>query len=431
MPRERSIDVLIVGGGPAGSTAGALVAAAGIEAVIVESEVFPRFHVGESLLPNSLPFFDELGVHDRIRALPHTRRKDGASFVTHDGSKHVVYWFDEAMAPAVPHAYQVRRDEFDAMLLAHAGERGAEVLQGWKVTTPHWEGNRFVGVTARDPNGNEWLLRCRAFLDASGQSSFLAGRMGWRFAYQNHRKAAAVSHFRGAWLPPGREAGNITIAIAPGGWFWLIPFADDTVSVGVVADISAWRGHPNPESLFRAMVDRTPEVARRLAGAEPTLPFSAIQNFSYRVMHMAGDGYCLIGDAAGFLDPIFSTGVYLGMTTAASAARDVIDALTRHGRLEGSDFGPTVSLARDLQRLFFSLIRAYYDPNFLAFFFSPSSRFKMRAAIVSILAADVVGHARWRKTLRFRTLVGLSRLQAVAGRRGLQLVEPLTTTPAG
>ncbi len=431
MAKERSVDVLILGGGPAGSTAGALLAGSGLGAVIVEGERFPRFHVGESLLPHTLPLLDTLGVHDAVRALPHTRRKDGASFVTHDGGRHVAYWFDEAFAPAIPHAYQVRRDEFDAALLANARARGAEVLEGWRATAPVWDGKRLVGLSVKDPAGAEWTLRCRAFVDASGQSSFLAGRMGWRFPYPMHRKVAAVSHFAGVWLPPGREAGNITIALTDGGWFWLIPFADDTVSVGAVLDVARWRAAGNtPDALFEAAVAATPEVARRLAGARRLIPFSAIQNFSYRVMQIGGDGYTLVGDAAGFLDPVFSTGVFLATTTAASAARDITEALARHGRVDTADLGPTIALTRGLHRLFFSFIRSYYDRHFLAFFFSPTEAFRFPAAIVSLLAADVVRPGRWRRTARFRTLQGLARLQQLGVRLGRPLVEPLAAGPA-
>jgi flavin-dependent dehydrogenase len=431
MARERAVDVLILGGGPAGSTAGAMLAAAGIETVIVEGERFPRFHFGESLLPHNLPLFDRLGVHDAVRSLPHTRRKDGASFVTHDGSKHVVYWFDEALPPVVPHAYQVRRDELDKALLDNARAAGAEVLEGWRATAPQWDGRRLTGLVVRDPEGTEHLLRSRVFLDASGQSSFLASRMGWRFPYQRHRKVAAVSHFRGVWLPEGREAGNITIALTDGGWFWLIPFADDTVSVGAVLDVHKWRAHIGPESLFAAAVEATPEVARRLAAAERLIPFGAIQNFSYRVMTIGGDGFCMVGDAAGFLDPIFSTGVFIGTTTGASAAQDVIEALARRSRVEASDFGPTIALTRTLHRIFFSLIRAYYDPHFLAFFFNPSNRLQLQAAVVSLLAADVVRPGTWRRTSRYRVLLGLARLQRWGSRWGRHLVPPLDVAPAG
>ncbi len=422
---------MILGGGPAGSTAGALLAGAGLETVIVEGERFPRFHVGESLLPHTLPLLDQLGVHDAVRSLPHTRRKDGASFVTHDGARHVVYWFDEAFPPAIPHAYQVRRDEFDHALLDNACRRGAELLAGWRAIAPRWDGHRLDGLVLRDPEGRQVVMRSRAFLDASGQSSFMAGRMGWRFPYQRHRKVAAVSHFAGAWLPPGREAGNITIALTAGGWFWLIPFADDTVSVGVVLDLDTWRAYGgDSEAVFAAAVTATPEVARRLAGARRLIPFAAIQNFSYRVMHVGGDGFCLVGDAAGFLDPVFSTGVFIGTTTGASAARDVIEALGRRGRVEGNDFGPTIALTHTLHRIFFSFIRAYYDPHFLAFFFNPSNALRLQAAVVSILAADVLRPGTWRRTARYRLLLGLARLQRLGSRWGRTLVPPLAATPA-
>ncbi|MDD5562201.1 MAG: tryptophan 7-halogenase [Thermoanaerobaculaceae bacterium] len=431
MGQERSADALILGGGPAGSTAAALLAGAGVETLIVEGDPFPRFHVGESLLPHTLPLLDRLGVHQTVRDLPHTQRKDGASFVTHDGSKHVAYWFEDGFPPAIPHAYQVRRDEFDDALLANARRCGARVLGGWRATAPRWDGKRLVGLTVRDPDGREQFIRSRVLLDASGQSSFLASRMGWRFPYPMHRKAAAVSHFRGVWLPPGREAGNITIALTDQGWFWLIPFADGTVSVGAVLDVERWRALGSaPEDVFAAAVEATPEVARRLAGAAPLLPFAAIQNFSYRVMQVGGDGYCLVGDAAGFLDPVFSTGVFLATTTAAAAAQDVIEALARHGRVDAADLAPTTALTRSLQRLFFSFIRAYYDPHFLAFFFSPSGALEIPAAIVSLLAADVLRPGRWRRTSRYRALLALARAQRWSVRLGRPLVEPLAAGPA-
>jgi flavin-dependent dehydrogenase len=326
--------------------------------------------------------------------------------VSHDGSRHVVYWFEDAFAPVIPHAYQVRRDEFDAALLANARAKGADVLEGWHAGAPRWEGKRLVGLVVREPGGGERVIRCRAFL------------------------VAAVSHFKGVWLPPEREAGNITIVLADGGWFWLIPFADDTVSVGAVLDVEKWRASGGtPESLFSAAVQATPEVARRLEHAERLIPFSAVQNFSYRVMQIGGDGYCLIGDAAGFLDPIFSTGVFISTTTAASAAQDIIESLMRHGRVDASDLGPTISLTRSLHRLFFSFIRAYYDRHFLAFFFSPTDASRLTAAIVSLLAADVVRPGRWKKTIRFRALQGLARVQQVGARLGRPIVEPLAAGP--
>jgi len=428
--RALAPDVLILGGGPAGSTAGTLLAEAGFAVTILERERFPRFHVGESLLPHSLPLFDRLGVHQRVRQLPHTRYKPGASFVSADGAKAVEYRFAEALPPAIPHAYQVRRDEFDQMLLERAKEAGAEVLEGWEAVAPQWEGKRLSGLLVRDPGGQEHLVRFRAFLDASGQKAFLASRMGWRFPYPKHRKVAAVSHFRGVWLPPGEASGNITIALTQGGWFWLIPFGDDTVSVGAVLDVAFWKTQgKDPEEVFRQAVAGTPEVARRLAEARPLLPFSAVQNFSYRVTKMAGDGFCLVGDAAGFLDPIFSTGVFIATTTAASAAEDVADALHRHGRVEAADFAPTVTLTRMLQRTFFSFIRSYYDPDFLAFFFHPRPFLQLPAAVTSLLAADLLRPGRRLRVARFRVLQALALAQKLGRRWNVSLVPPLDATP--
>ena len=351
--------------------------------------------------------------------------------MTPDGSRKVVYWFDQAMAPAVPYAYQVRRDAFDGVLLDRARDCGAEIWHGWRATAPLWNGDRLAGLTVRGEAGDERTLRARVVIDASGQSAFLANRMGWRFPYPRHRKVASFAHFAGVWRPDGREAGNITIALCEGGWFWLIPFADGTTSVGAVLDPAvSKRIGGNASVLLDGAVAATPEVCSRLANAKRLAPATAIQNFSYRVKHRAGDGYCMVGDAGGFLDPIFSTGVFLATTTAESAAQDVIEAFDRHHRADGNDFAPTVALTRDLHRLFFAFIRAYHDPNFLPFFFAPRDLLGIPAAVVSLLAADILTPGRWRKTIRFRYLLTLAKLQGLVSHWGGSLVEPLPVDPS-
>jgi flavin-dependent dehydrogenase len=424
----KQLDVVILGGGPAGSTAAALLAEAGIATTLIEGEPEPRFHVGESLLPHTVPLLDRLGVHDSVKALPHTLRKDGATFVTADGTTQCHYWFDQAMAPAIPHAYQVRRDEFDWHLLQNAKSKGSDVLLGWKVDEPIWEGDRLAGVEARDPQGNRWTLRSRLFLDASGQLGFLSRKMRTRVPYPGHQKVAAVTHFTGAYRGPGREAGNIVVALTDGGWFWMIPFKTGTTSVGAVCDIAKWReSAAGPEALFNEALGRTPEVARRLEGATRVLPFDAVKNFSFRVTKLAGPGYCLIGDAAGFLDPIFSTGVFISTMTAAQAAEDVIAALRKGASPIGaSHMRRTTLRAQSLQKLFFSLIHSYYDPHFLALFMHPSDRvLRLQAAVTSLLSADVLGPRAWDKRWRFRCLQVLGSLQ----RAGLGLTPPLYVTP--
>lgn len=430
MTIPKSADVLILGGGPAGSTAGMVLAGAGIETLLLEGEPFPRFHVGESLLPHSLPLFDRLGVHERVKTLPHTIRKEGATFSTHDGSRQMDYWFDEGFAPAIPNAYQVRRDEFDGMLLDVARERGTDVRTPWKAVRPEWDGDRLAGMWVRSSEGEEGLVRAKCVIDATGQHAFLATRMGWKTVYDDHRKMAVVGHFDGVVQNPGRAAGNITIVVTDSGWFWLIPFRTGTTSVGAVFDVGRYRHvEGGLDALFDAVVRETPEAVRRLAPARRTIPAQAVQNFSFHVRRIHGDGFVLVGDAAGFLDPIFSTGVFIGTTTAVTAADLVVAALRKRGRVDAADLAPAAARTRDLQTLFFSFIKSYYDPDFLAFFFDPHSGLRIPQAIVSLLAANVLRGDRWRWTTRFRMLQGLARVQKVARRFGRELVPPLTRAP--
>jgi flavin-dependent dehydrogenase len=430
MTTGHEVDVLVLGGGPAGSTAAMLLAEAGVNVHVIEADRHPRFHVGESLLPHVTPLFEKLRVHEGVRALPHTLFKEGASFSSHDGALRSVFWFDQAVAPVESTAYQVRRDEFDALLLRTAAERGARVSEGWHALRPEWEGRRLVGAHVRTDDGREELIRARVVLDATGQAAFLATRMGWRSHYPQHRKVAVVGHFEGVALPKGRESGNVVIVVTESGWFWVIPFRDGTASVGLVMDADHGldvRG--DPDELFARGVAASPEAARLLAGARRLFPAQAVQNFSFRVNRIAGDGFALIGDAAGFLDPIFSTGIFLGMVTAIRACGDIERAFGRRGQVVERDFRGTVALTRDLQRLFFSLIRSYYDPHFLALLFSPRPTLGMQEAVVSLLGGDVLRADRWRIVGKFRLLQGLGRIQGWTDRLGRPLVPPLSRRP--
>jgi flavin-dependent dehydrogenase len=357
--------------------------------------------------------------------------KPGATFFTRDGDRHLRIRFEEGFDPAIPHAYNVRRDEFDALLLRRAAACGADVREGWKAVHPAWEGSRLIGVEARDGEDRPRSLRARVTLDASGQPAFLATRMGWKATYDGHRKLACASHFEGVDLPGGDEAGNITIVVTDAGWLWMIPFSDGTTSVGTVLDGGAWkRFEGDPAARFDAALAATPEAARRMAPAKRLRPFAALQNFSFGVSRIHGDGFVLLGDAAGFLDPIFSTGIFLGVAGAARAADDVALALRRSGRVDAADLAGTAGFVRDLHRLFFSLIGSFYDPHFLALFFQPRPALRIPEAVVSLLAGDVLRPDRRRLLLRFRALQGLARLQGLGARLGRPLVDPLGHTPA-
>jgi flavin-dependent dehydrogenase len=420
-----------------GSTAGMVLAREGIASILIESDHHPRFHVGESLLPHSLPMFDRLGVHEAIRALPRTMIKPGATFCSHDGAEQSDFWFEDSLAPVIPHAYNVRRDEFDAMLLRTAERRGVDVREGWKAIAPDWEGERLVGVRVRTPDEVEGTIRAKCVVDATGQHAFLATRMGWKSIYPHHRKLAIVGHFEGVQRMDGRGAGNIVIIVTQSGWFWLIPFADGMTSVGVVLEASRYeRIAGGIDAQFDAAIEATPEAARQLGSARRTFPAAAVQNFSFKVSRSHGDGFAIVGDAAGFLDPIFSSGIMMGMAGAERAALDIATALTRRGRVDAGDTAPSSVLNRKLQKRFFAMIRAYYDPHFIAVFLlpktedrTPGSRFGIRPAVISVLGGDVIGSGSWRKFSRFRMLQGLGQIQRVTRRFGGQLVRPLEHVP--
>ena len=236
---------------------------------------------------------------------------------------------------------------------------------------------------------------------------------------------------------PGRGAGNIVIIVTQSGWFWLIPFADGTTSVGVVLDAARYEGISGGiDAQFDAAIQATPEAARQLAAARRLFPASAVQNFSYKVSRTHGDGFAMVGDAAGFLDPIFSSGIMMGMSTAERAALDIASALRSKGRVDAKDTAMCAVLNRRLQKRFFMMIRSYYDPSFLDVFLSPQTesrvpgaRFGIRPAVISLLAGDVIGPGAWRKLSRFRMLRGLGRVQRLARRFGGQIVRPLKISP--
>jgi len=437
MTIPNATDVLILGGGPTGSSAGMVLAREGISSLLIESDHHPRFHVGESLLPHSLPVFDRLGIHDVIRALPRTLVKPGATFCSHDGAEQSDFWFEESAEPVIPHAYNVRRDEFDAALLRTAESRGVDVREGWKAIAPEWDGERLAGVRVRAADGEERTIRAKCVIDATGQQAFLATRMGWKTVYPDHRKLAIVGHFEGVQRPEGRGAGNIVIIVTQSGWFWLIPFADGTTSVGVVLDTARYEGIAGGiDAQFDAAIEATPQAARQLAGAKRTFPAAAVQNFSFKVKRSHGDGFAVVGDAAGFLDPIFSSGIMIGMNAAERVALDIAAALKGKGRVDAIDTAPAAELNRLMQKRFFTMIRAYYDPHFIAVFLlprtetqNPGRRFGIRRAVISVLGGDVIGPDAWQKFARFRMLQGLGQVQRLTRLFGGQLVRPLENVP--
>lgn len=409
-------DVLVLGGGPAGSTAAALLTRRGIGVTVLTGRAFTRAAVGESLPPGVLPLLDELGVTGTVRSLPHTRLLEGIAFPSQEDEPSPEIRFAEGLDSSLPHGFTVRRDEFDEALLDLARANGAEVLHGWRADSPVWEGARLAGVAATTPAGVTRQIHARAVLDATGHSAFLASRMGWRFGYPRHRKLAVQQQRRSHRPADGASPVLNAFVAIDGGWFWLSPLAGDVVSAGAVAEQARFDDLPaTAESLFAA-ASRTPAVARLLRDTCEPSATELRRDFSYRVMRVAGDGYCLLGDAGGFFDPVPSFGVLVATATASCAAQDVAEAFDRHGRVDAADFGPTIALTRRLHRVAFSLARAFHDPRFHRLLFHPPRTMQMNAALISFLAGDVLREGLWRRTARFRAARLLSRLQGL-GRR--------------
>jgi len=386
---EPTHDVAVIGGGPSGSTCAALLAAAGRRVILFEKERFPRFHIGESLLPYNLDLFRRLGVLEEMDAS--FVQKWGVKLFSSDGSVFHRIRFEDTLEPGYPMAYQVLRSHFDQMLLRKAQASGVEVLQGHTVveaTPSHRDG---CSVVARDGSGASVGVRARFLVDASGRDAFLAARRGLRVMLPRLRKAAVFAHYEGVPRPTGREAGDITLIFLRNGWFWLIPLPDDRTSVGLVTDGTIIKTSGlAPEELLEASIRRCPAARSHLAGATRVSEVHAASDYSYRCRRLVGDGYLLVGDAGAFIDPVFSTGVWLGMSSAEAAADRLAAALGADdgtgARLAPSAFAGYEREVRRHLRTYLRFVTRFYEPGFIDLFLQPTARLHIKEAVTTLMA---------------------------------------------
>lgn len=386
MRTRRECDVLVVGGGPAGSTVASLLAEKGKQVIVLEKERFPRFHIGESLLPLNLPLFDRLGVADDIRRIG--IYKPGAEVVSDAHKRATAFRFANNPHLRINHSYHVRRADFDKLLLDNSRRLGTTVLEEMRVLDVEFHDEGRVTVTARDANGETSLFAPRFLVDASGRDTLIAGRLGLRQIDKRNNTAAVFGHFRNVARRGGDVEGMITMHLLENGWCWMIPLPDDVMSVGLVGTRAFFRTKTGDlDGFFARAIAACPSIAQRMASAEPIGSLVTAANYSYRSQRIGGNGYLLVGDAFAFIDPLFSSGVMMAMSSAAFAA-EAVDAWFRDRRRGERLMRAYERKARRGLDTLSWLIRRINTPLLRDIFMARIDLFDIRNGLLAILAGD-------------------------------------------
>lgn len=381
----KTCDVLVMGGGPGGSVTAALLARAGLDVVLAERERHPRFHVGESLLPHSLPVLEDLGVLDAVRQIG--VHKPGAEFVNADGTGESVFLFRRALLDGPGHAYQVHRAEFDALLFQRAHDLGVTVLEATSATVRDLDANG-ARVATLSEDGEETDWQARFLVDASGRSTVLAKMLNQKRPDPNNTSAAIFGHFGNVPRRQGERGGNIRIHLTDPGWMWEIPLTHGTTSIGLVAPGAYMAGRSSGiEDFFRAHVERHPVIRETLSNAESLRPLNGTGNFSYRSTEATGLSHLKVGDAYGFLDPIFSTGVHLALLGARDAVAAIRAAIANpRARIQVlAEYDRQVRARMDYVSWF---VYRIHDPAFRHLLLNPRDILGVERAVISLLAGD-------------------------------------------
>jgi flavin-dependent dehydrogenase len=358
-------DVIMIGGGPAGTASAAVLAERGHRVLVLERERFPRYHIGESLLPFTFYPLQRLGLVEKMRNSQFVK-KYSVQFVAPSGKASQPFYFFTRYSDDVAQTWQVLRSEFDQMLVNNAREKGATIVEGITVTQLLRDGDRVVGVQTRAEDGAIAEYHAPMTLDCSGKESFAAVRNQWRVRDPKLNKVAVWTYYKGAKRDEGIDAGATTVAFVPEkGWFWYIPLHNDVVSVGVVAEgkYLSRGGVKDAGEIFRREIEQNLWIKDHLAPGTPTGPYFVTNEFSFHSKYCACEGLLLVGDALCFLDPVFSSGLMLALKSGVMAGDAV------HEALVARDFSPARfaeygrKLRHGLENMR-KLVYAFYDPNF-------------------------------------------------------------------
>lgn len=403
-PEIRRCDVLVIGGGPAGSTVAPLLAEKGHHVVLLEKARHPRFHIGESLLPANLPLLERMGVADEVQAIG--MYKPGAEFVSpwHEHSQ--VFQFADAWDKSMPHAYQVKRSAFDEILIRNAAKKGATVIEGCKATGVDFLPDDSVMVKSSLDDGHEVHWHARFLIDASGRDTFLANRFRIKQRSEKHNSAAVYGHFANVERTAGPSEGNITIFWFDHGWFWFIPLVDGVTSIGMVTwpYFMKTRGKRSLTQFLQDSIASCPALADRMKAATLVNEVEATGNFSYTSAHNHGRNYVLLGDAYAFIDPVFSSGVMLAMHSGVVAA-ETVDTCLKTPQKAAAALKHFDRQMRHGPTQFSWFIHRVTNPIMRDLLMHPKNMFRMQEALLSVLAGDIYGKTPiWRSVRTFKLL---------------------------
>jgi flavin-dependent dehydrogenase len=383
-------EVIVIGGGPAGATASALIAQRGRRVTLLEREHFPRFHIGESLIPETYWVLKRLGMLPKMQK-SHFVKKYSVQFVSSRGKLSAPFYFWDNKPHECSQTWQVVRSEFDQMMLDNAREHGADVHEGVRVLDVLFEGDRAVGVTLRGEEGEVQEVRAKVVVDASGQVGLLQNRLGLRVWDPILNKGAIWTYWEGAYRDTGRDEGATMVlqTASKNGWFWYIPLHGNLVSVGVVAPFDyLFKGRSKYADTYEEEVERCPAVKERVSSGRRVTGHFATKDYSYRATRVAGDGWVLIGDAFGFLDPLYSSGVLLALRSGEMAADAICDGLEKGDTSSAQlgQWGPLFNAGVDRMR---RLVCEYYEGFSFGRFVKNFP--DLQGTVTDILIGDVFG----------------------------------------